>query len=74
MIGEGMKVRFVPCFDIRRTDDMAEIRSKTVTGTISYINWEHKMFLVEYPSGGTTQRESFKFWQIGSEVQLCGRF
>ena len=71
MIGEGRKVRFTPCYETRSYDS-GELTDKSVTGKIIYINWEHKMFTVEY--GNPKMKESFKFWQIGSEVQLCGRF
>ena len=70
MIGEGMKVRFVPHLDINQIASKQENWSRAVTGTICYINWEHKFFLVEY--GEAKQKECFKFWQIGAEVKLCG--
>lgn len=70
MIGEGTKVRFIPCYETTQLSP-EEKASKYVTGTIVYINWEHKLFMVEY--GNPKQKESFKFWQIGNEVKLCGR-
>lgn len=74
MIGEGMKVRFIPSFAQSRVDDEAEKRRKTVTGTITYINWEHKIFWCEFECGNTKLTEAFKLCDIGTEVQLCGRF
>jgi hypothetical protein len=72
MLGEGMKVRFVPYYEFRVRDDDAETRQKTITGTIVYINWEHQFFVVEY--GDKKLKESFKFHQIGREVKICGRY
>lgn len=72
MIGIGMKASFVPAFVPgalwTKSLDPAEI----VTGTIVYINWEHKYFTVEFKCGDTTQRESFKFFQIGQAVKIRG--
>jgi hypothetical protein len=72
MIGEGMKVRFIPMFAQSKIDDEAEKRRKTVTGTITYINWEHRMFWVEFDCGGSKQKESFHLWDIGNGVKLLG--
>lgn len=72
MIGEGMKVRFVPYYAYSQIASTEENWRNAVTGTICYINWEHKYFTVEYDCGGTIQKESFKFWEIGKAVKLCG--
>ncbi len=72
MIGEGVKVRFVPTCLHNMHDDHAEVRRKTITGTIFLVNWEHRVFWVEYESGGTRQVEAFQFWDIGKTVKLCG--
>lgn len=73
MIGEGMKVRFIPAFAQSKIDDEAERRRKTVTGTIFMVNWEHRLFWVEFECGGTRQVESFQFMDIGQAVSICGR-
>lgn len=72
MIGEGMKVRFIPCVikDSKFTPE--ERRAAHVTGKVVYINWEHKYFTAEYEMGGEKHKESFKFWQIGKEVKVSG--
>lgn len=72
MIGEGMKVRFCPMIDRGLLDSEAELRAKSITGTIVYINWEHKYFMVEFPCGDSKQRESFKFFEIGERVSVIG--
>ena len=72
MIGEGMKVRFVPMFNRGALDSEEEIRSKSITGTIVYISWEHKYFTVEFKCGDSIQRESFKFFEIGERVSVIG--
>ena len=72
MIGEGMKVRFVPLFNRAEHDSQAETRAKSITGKIVYINWEHKFFMVEYGCGDSKQRESFKFFEIGERVSVIG--
>lgn len=71
MIGEGMQVRFVPHFNRGAVDSPDELRAKTISGKIVYINWEHKVFWVEFYAG-TKQREAFKFCQIGKDVTICG--
>lgn len=71
MIGVGMKATFIPAFEPKV--DWALTRSTDeVTGTITYINWENKFFMVEFDCGGTKQRESFKFIQIGKDVRVHG--
>lgn len=72
MIGEGMKVRFVPSFARGMNDSPEELAAKTITGTICYINWEHQNFTVEFDCGGTKQKESFRFWEIGKAVKVIG--
>lgn len=73
MIGVGMKVRFVPHYDISGIESKEDNWDRAITGKVVCINWEHKHFTAEYDAGGTKQREAFKFWQIGSEVKICGR-
>ena len=72
MIGEGLKVRFIPTFARNMHDTIEELAEKTITGTICYINWEHQNFTVEFDCGGTKQKESFRFWEIGKAVKVIG--
>ena len=64
MIGEGMKVRFVPVAQICDGDK----HKGSTTGTVVYIKWKHKYFTVEYECEKVKQRESFKFDQVGKDV------
>lgn len=73
MMGVGMKARFVPMYDESVKLTAAERRESTVTAYISYINWEHKYFVVEWNSNGCACRESFKFGDIGKKVTVGGR-
>lgn len=41
-----------------------------VTGSVVYVNYEHKWFSVEY--GNPKTRTSFKFCDIGTAVKVCG--
>lgn len=70
MLGEGMKVRFVPFYNLSQHLTNDDNWRNAITGTIIYINWEHHFFTVEYSQN---QRENFKFHQIGNEVRICGR-
>lgn len=72
MIGEGMKVRFVPDFTDSSKYTPQERRQHEVTAKIVYINWEHRYFTVEWVSEGRTLRESFKFAYIGKVVSVIG--
>jgi hypothetical protein len=72
MLGEGMKVRFVPSFKDNMKYTPQERRENSITGVISYINWENKNFCVEFNCGGTTQKETFKFVDIGQAVSVIG--
>ncbi len=72
MIGEGMKVRFVPAFAPKADWYMPTRDGEYVTGTITYINWEHKHFVAEFDCGDSKQRESFKFSEIGERVSVIG--
>lgn len=71
MIGEGMKVRFVPLWAENKVFTPAERRAAQITGTVASINWEHKVFWIEY--GEHKALEAFKFSQIGTEVIVCGK-
>lgn len=72
MIGEGMKVRFVPHWNDSKTVTPAERKAAMITGTVVLINWENKVFWIEYGLDGRKQKEAFKFCQIGTEVIVCG--
>jgi hypothetical protein len=67
---EGMKVSFVPGFVPFADWSLNQCKDEYITGTITYINWEKRNFTVEFDCGGTTQREAFKFSQIGEEVKV----
>ena len=71
MITVGEKVQFDP-FEVIKGFDIGTIKGKKVTGTVVMVNYGHKWFSVEYECGGTKQRTSFKFSQIGEEVTVCG--
>lgn len=73
MMSVGMNARFVPFYDESQKLTPAERREMSISGTISYINWKHKFFTVEWESCGATCRESFKFWEIGKRVTVGGR-
>lgn len=73
MIGEGMKVQFVPSFAQSKIDTPEEAWAKHVTGTIIFVNWEHRVFFVEYYAGDTRQVETFQFFDIGKSVKILGR-
>lgn len=61
----GRKVRFDALAGIKQ--GVEKIRADTI-GTVVYINVRHKWFSVQYGNG---LRASFKFSEIGQEVQLC---
>ena len=72
MIGEGMKVRIVPSFADSDKFTPEERREASLTAVISYINWEHRYFTVEWNAFGKVYHESFKFSEIGRKVSVCG--
>ena len=76
MIDIGHKVRFIPNWNEGMHDDEAEKREKTVTGKVIYVNRQNSIFVVEYSCGGTKQRKTFKFSQIGEDVHIVrgGRY
>lgn len=69
MIAVGQKVRFDP-FDGMKGFASEGCKGNTVTGTVVMVNRENKWFSVEY--GSQKMRTSFKFWQIGKDVLVCG--
>lgn len=68
----GQKVRFDPLAEARGFG-AEDYRGNYVTGTVVMVNIPHKWFLVEYLYGSAKQRTSFKFCQIGKDVQICGK-
>lgn len=63
----GQKVYFDPFLEI--TGFSSELnRGKKVVGTVVMVNYPHQWFSVEY--GDPKQRTSFKFSQIGTEVNI----
>ena len=68
MVKVNQRVRF----DV--FEDMICIKDKRramVTGTVVGVNYNHKVFHVEYKIGNTMQRTSFKFCDIGKKVHIC---
>ena len=68
----GTKVSIIPGFSPFADWSLARCDNEYIDGVIVFINWHHKMFTVEFDCGGTKQRESFKFSQLGEEVKICG--
>lgn len=64
----GMKVRFDP-FGHIQSFGSSDVRGNFVTGTVVYVNKPHKWFSVEYGEG---LRTSFKFYEVGQAVTVCG--
>ena len=72
MIAIDMKAWFVPSFrDIEKLTP-AERKAATVMGTIVYVNYAHKTFLVEFEDGGATFKETFNFSDCGKTVRVRG--
>lgn len=71
MIGEGVKVQFIPSH--HKWDKEGQPDVKVVTGRIAKVNWTSRVFFVEYKCGDTIQTEAFKFWDIGKSVTILGR-
>lgn len=72
MIDIGQKVRFVPCWDKKAFDSEEEIRRKSITGKVIYVDRAHKTFTVKYSCGGTVQKETFKITDLDKEVFVVG--
>lgn len=73
MIKIGTLVSFVPSFLDSDKFTPKKRKEVTVTGIITYINWAHHYFTVQWSKEGCTWRESFKFFDIGRTVKICGR-
>jgi hypothetical protein len=72
MIGEGLRVRFVPVSAINNDQYHFKGKKDAVDGKIVYINWQHKYFTAEYDCCGSKQKESFQFCDIGKAVTIIG--
>jgi len=74
MIEVGQKVRFIPCcFKLSAQPTAEEIREKTVTGVVVYINERHNFFCTEHSAGEHKLWEAHKFSDIGEAVKICGK-
>ena len=71
MIEVGQKVRFEPFYDTKGFCSRSN-KGKFVTGTVVYVNRENKWFLVEYVCATEKVRTSFKFYDLGERVTVCG--
>ena len=72
MIKQGTRVKFLPYFLDSAHYSPEERASRYILGKVVYVNEDHKFFMVQYPSGGVPMRESFKFCQLGNEVDIYG--
>ena len=68
MVAINQRVRFDVFEHICKTGDK---HSKVVTGAVYDVNPRHHVFHVVYDLGGTVQRTSFKFSDIGNAVTIC---
>ena len=68
MISVNQRVRFDALEHINTT---AAKLSAPVTGAVYDVNEAHQVFHVAYDLGGTVQRTSFKFTDIGNAVTIC---
>jgi hypothetical protein len=73
MIFEGAKVQFIPSINKWTKEGQPETPGKTVTGKITQVNWQNRVFFVEYKLGDSKQTEAFKFFDIGKSVKILGR-
>lgn len=69
MVEIGQKVRFDP-FMLDMGVGLSDLRGNVVTGTVVYVNEDHKWFSVEF--GNPTSRTSFNFADIDKVVEICG--
>lgn len=73
MIGEGVRVQFVPSSLESDKLSAADRKRLAITATVVYINWEHTYFTCAWSADGVKRRESFKFSEIGKKVKVCGK-
>ena len=71
MIFEGAKMQFIPAHHKWAKDGQPD--APVVTGRISKVNWQNRVFFAEYKCGNTIQTEAFQFFNIGKSVKLLGR-
>lgn len=72
MIGIDMKAWFVPSYRDSAIFTPAERKAASVMGTIVYVNYAHKTFMVEFEDNGAMFKESFKFSDCGKAVRVRG--
>lgn len=72
MIGIDMKAWFVPSFRDSAIFTPAERKAASVMGTIVYVNYEHKTFMVEFEDNGAIFKETFRFSDCGKSVRVRG--
>ncbi len=72
MINIGQRMRFIPHFSINEKDGEAERREKMIVGKVIFVNRQHKQFTVKFRCGGTDQKETFKFTDIGKDIFIVG--
>lgn len=70
MVYLGQEVRYLPHWVKCGKFGEVETRGNMVTGKVIYVNYQNEYFTVETPCGGTMQRESFKFSQIGKDIHI----
>lgn len=68
-ISVGQKVRFDPFIAVTGFAS-EDHKNNPVTGTVVMVNEPHQWFSIEY--GNPKMRTSFKFCEIGKEVEICG--
>lgn len=68
MIKLGQKVRFDP-FKGLHMNGVVDV-NKIVNGVVVYVSEAHKWFGVEYTDGENTWKTSFKFDDIGDNVEI----
>ena len=72
MIKIGEKFSFVPHWIASPHDNAWDRKIKSVTGTVIYVNREHKNFCVEYHCGGMDAKETFRFTDVGEIIFRIG--
>lgn len=72
MIAIDMKAWFVPAFRESTVMTPEERKAATVMGTVVYVNYAHKTFMVEFEDGGGVFKETFKFADCGKTVRVRG--
>lgn len=72
MVNIGDKMKFVPGWNISQHDNTSDHQAKMVSGKVIFVNRHHKQFCVKYHCGGTVQKETFKFSQIGKDIHFRG--